>query len=212
MPRISKEESAARRDEIIDACAVLYDARGYHDITMAQIAEGVSFGRANIYNYFSCKDEVMLALLQREHERWADDLDALAAHAAGLSDGELADALAKGLENRVRMLKLLAMNLYDMEQNSSLEALVGLKRAYGRVLASLRRVLAAAKPAWDEARAERFTLSFMPFLHGVYPYAFHTEKQLEAMRRVSVEDPGLSVGGMVRAIVPQLLAAEQGEA
>ena len=48
MPRISKEESAARRDEIIDACAALYDARGYHDITMAQIAEGVSFGRANI--------------------------------------------------------------------------------------------------------------------------------------------------------------------
>ena len=207
MPRISKEESAARRDEIIDACAALYDARGYHDITMAQIAEGVSFGRANIYNYFSCKDEVMLALLQREHELWADDLDALAAHAAGLSDGELADALAKGLENRVRMLKLLAMNLYDMEQNSSLEALVGLKRAYGRVLASLRRVLAAAEPAWDEARAERFTLSFMPFLHGVYPYAFHTEKQLAAMQRVGVEDPGLSVGGMVRSVALQLLAA-----
>ena len=212
MPRISKEESAARRDAIIDACAALYDARGYHDITMAQIAEGVSFGRANIYNYFSCKDEVMLALLQREHELWADDLDALAAHAAGLSDGELADALAKGLENRVRMLKLLAMNLYDMEQNSSLEALVDLKRAYGRVLASLRGVLAAAEPAWNEARAELFTLSFMPFLHGVYPYAFHTEKQLAAMQRVGVEDPGLSVGGMVRAIVPQLLAAEQGEA
>ena len=168
MPRISREESTARRDEVIDACAALYDTRSYHDITMAQIADSVSFGRANIYNYFSCKDEVMLALLQREHERWADDLDALAARAA-------------------------------------LEALVGLKRAYGCALASLRGVLAAARPAWDGARMERFTFAFMPFLHGVHPYAFHTEKQLEAMRKVGIASSGLDVRDMVRSMALQLL-------
>ena len=208
MPKISQEESAARRDEIIDSCARLYETMDYHDITMAQIAKGVSFGRANIYNYFSCKDEVMLALLQREHERWADDLDALAKRASQLSNDAIADGLAQSLETRAQMLKLLAMNLYDMEQNSSLEALTQLKLAYGRVLASLTSVLAAARPEWDEASIRRFTFCFMPYLHGIYPYTHHSEKQLEAMRNAGVAEPGLNIGGMVRTLTLRLLAED----
>lgn len=208
MPRISQEESAARRDEIIDSCAALYKTENYHDITMAQVANGISFGRANIYNYFSCKDEIMLALLQREHELWADDLDVLAKKAPKLSDEKLADGLAASLAAREQMLKLLAMNLYDMEQNSSLEALVRLKVAYGRVVNSLHDLLAAAKPNWDEAHIRRFTFGFMPFLHGVYPYCFHTEKQTKAMREVGVAKPGMTIRQMVRSLALQLLMVE----
>ena len=206
MPRISQEESAARRNEIIDSCAALYETENYNDITMSQIADGVSFGRANMYNYFSCKDEIMLALLQREHELWADALDVLAKKAPELSGEELADELATSLEARQQMLKLLAMNLYDMEQNSSLEALVQLKVAYGRVIDSLQNVLAIAKPDWDKARIKHFTFGFMPFLHGVYPYVFHTEKQTKAMEKVGVAKPGMSVHDMVRELALQLLA------
>ena len=208
MPRISQEESAARRDEIIDSCAELYKTQNYHDITMAQVAEGISFGRANIYNYFSCKDEIMLALLQREHERWADDLDTLAGKAPKLTDGRLADGLARSLAARKQMLKLLAMNLYDMEQSSSLDALVQLKVAYGRVVNSLYNLIAAAKPDWDEVRIKRFIFGFMPFLHGVYPYCFHTDKQTKAMREVGVAKPGMSIRQMVRSLALQLLTVE----
>ena len=209
MPRISQEESAARRNEIIDACAALYETRNYHDITMAQVAERISFGRANIYNYFQCKDDIMLALLQREHELWADDLDALALRARDLSDEELAGCLAESLEAREQMLKLLAMNLYDMEQNCSFEGLVALKRAYGRVIDSLRKLIAAARPDWDDACIDCFVFGFMPFLHGVWPYARHTEKQLSAMREAGVPEPGMSARGMVRSLVLQLLTVEQ---
>ncbi|MDO4851071.1 MAG: TetR family transcriptional regulator [Actinomycetota bacterium] len=208
MPRISKEESRARRDEIIDSCAALYRTENYHDITMSHIAKGVSFGRANIYNYFQCKDEIMLALLQREHELWADDLDALAAQVGRLDDEQLADGLATSLQAREQMLKLLAMNLYDMEQNSRLENLIQLKHAYGRVIASLQGLLAGAKPGWDQARIDRFTFGFMPFLHGVYPYAFHTRKQTEAMEAVGVAKPGMSLHEMVRTLALQLLEAD----
>lgn len=207
MPRISKEESEVRRNEIIDSCAALYRTSGYHDITMSQVAEGVSFGRANIYNYFQCKDEIMLALLQREHELWACALDELAERASELGDEGLASGLAESLQAREQMLKLLAMNLHDMEQNGSLDALVQLKVAYGRVIASLRGVLAAAKPSWGQERIGRFTFAFMPFLHGVYPYTHHTEKQESAMRQAGVEKPGMGVYDMVRSLALQLLAA-----
>ena len=150
----------------------------------------------------------MLALLQREHELWANDLDALTENASGLTDEKLADGLAKSLAAREQMLKLLAMNLYDMEQNSSLEALVQLKVAYGRVINSLHDLIAAAKPDWNEARIKRFTFGFMPFLHGVYPYCFHTEKQTEAMKQVGVAKPGMTIRQMVRSLALQLLTVE----
>ena len=206
MPKLTKEESDSRRNEVIDACEALYREESYHDITMSQIAEGVSFGRANIYNYFQCKDEVLLALLQREHELWAADLEGLAGRAGALGDTLLAEELAATVQAREQMLKLMAMNIYDMEQNSRLQSLVEFKRAYARAIAALRAVLAAAKPQWDDRRADRFIFGFMPCLHGVYPYAHHTEKQRAAMQKAGVPPSDLTVCELVQALASSLLA------
>ena len=208
MPRISREESDARREAVIDSCEALYRAGGYRDVTMTQIAEGVPFGRANVYNYFQSADEVLLALMQREHALWADDLEELVPDAGGLGDEGLADALAQTVARRVQMLRLLAMNLYDIEQNSRVENLVDFKRTYARTIAALKRLVRAAKPGWDEARADRFALAFMPFLHGAYPYAFHTEKQAEAMREAGMPDVDADLAWLVRSCALALLRAE----
>lgn len=209
MPKISQEEALTRREQVIDACEGLFRTRGYHDVTMALIAEGVSFGRANIYNYFQNKDEVFLALLTREHELWATDLAAIGKDVsrdpANWDDETIAQALAGSLGPRIPMLKLLAASLPDMEQNSRHERLVGLKCAYKAVLASLRSLLHAAKPSWNEAREDRFVFSFMPFLHGVYPYAFHSKKQLEAMEEAGVPDCGLGINDLVAPCALKLL-------
>ncbi len=205
MPRISKEESLARRDQIIDACEALYQQKGYRDVTMAQVAERLSFGRANIYNYFQNKDEILLALLQREHELWARDLKQLAANAAAATDEELADGLATSLVRREQMLKLMAMNLYDMEQNSRLENLTDLKRAFACVLEALHGLVAAARPGWGVERVERFVYALMPFTIGIYPYAHHTPKQLEAMEAVGLPKPQSTTYDLVYELVLQLL-------
>ena len=209
MPKISQEESLARRDQVIDACEALYRTQGYHDITMAKIAEGVSFGRANIYNYFQNKDEVFLALLRRENEMWAEDLTTLEHEVAdnplSFDDATLAQSLAATLERRTPMLKLLATSIFDMEQFSRHERLVELKGAYGATLVALRSLLHAAKPSWDEARIERFVISFMPYLHGVYPYVFHSDKQLAAMKDAGVPELGLSVSDMAGTCALKLL-------
>lgn len=205
MPKITKEESLARRNEIIDACEALYQAESYRDITMTQVAAKVSFGRANVYNYFQNKDEILLALLQREHELWAADLESLAARASSLSDEQLADELARSVQAREQMLKLLAMNLYDMEQNSRLESLIEFKRAYKRTVETLGKVLATAKPHWSDERRNLFTFAFLPFLHGVYPYVFHSEKQLAAMEEAGVTQPPLTTYGVSRALALKLL-------
>lgn len=203
MPKISKEESLARRNEIIDACEALYRSESYHDITMTQVASKVTFGRANVYNYFQNKDEILLALLQREHELWAASLVRLREQGP-LDDAHLAKGLAESLEERPQMLKLLAMNLYDIEQNSRLESLVEFKHVYGDAVRALRSLVAGSKPQWDEARMDRFVFSFMPLLHGVYPYVFHSEKQLAAMKEAGIAQPNLTICSMVREIALNL--------
>lgn len=208
MPKITKEESDARRAEIIDACEALYRSESYHDITMTQIAAKVSFGRANVYNYFQNKDEILLALLQREHELWADDLASLRESGMALEDESLADGIAASLEKRTQMLKLLAMNLYDIEQNSRPESLVAFKHAYKRVVDELERLLRTSKPHWNEARASRFVFGLVPYTHGVYPFVFHSDKQLAAMSAANVTHPELSIRTLVRDLALSLLRDE----
>ncbi len=205
MPKISEEESIARRNEIIDACEALYGRCGYREITMGQIAERVSFGRANIYNYFQCKDEIFLALLQREHEKWVYDLTSLRDSPAPLTDEQLAHGLARTLESRVQMLQLMTMNLYDMEENSRLENLVEFKRVFGSAISALRSVAKRFKPLWSEERLQTFTYSFMPFMYGIYPYVFATDKQTEAMEAACVPSASLDIHGISYPFILKML-------
>ena len=72
MPKGSKELTASRKEEIITACEELYKTMSFKKITIKEIGNATSFTRTSIYNYFQTKEEIFLALLQREYERWSD--------------------------------------------------------------------------------------------------------------------------------------------
>ena len=91
MPKGSEELANARKDEIISACAALYETMSFKDITLRDIGERTSFTRTSIYNYFQTKEEIFLALMQREYERWAADLEALLASHEAMTAGRFAD-------------------------------------------------------------------------------------------------------------------------
>ena len=74
MPRASEERTNRRKEEIIEACASLYETMSFKDITMQEISNATSFTRTSIYNYFHTKEEIFLALLQKEYELWIGDL------------------------------------------------------------------------------------------------------------------------------------------
>ena len=65
MPKGSLELTQLRKDEIINACASLYETMSFKDITIRDIANKTSFTRTSVYNYFQTKEEIFLALLQR---------------------------------------------------------------------------------------------------------------------------------------------------
>ena len=202
MPKGSEALTHARREEIIDACAALYETMSLREITIKLIGARTSFTRTSIYNYFQTKEEIFLALLRREYEAWTADLDALPAQPDAAA---LADALARTLERRGTMLRLLSMNLYDIEANSRVENLAAFKTVYAASMQAVRRLLARSGPALSGPAAERFLYAFYPFLFGIYPYTTVTPKQQQAMAMAGVEYPRLSVCEITRNFVEKLL-------
>ena len=186
MPKGSAELTNARREEILAACRKLYETRSFKDITLKEIGQQTSFTRTSIYNYFETKEEIFLALFQREYELFAAELDSLCEREERLSVDELASQLARALERRPLMLKLLSMNLYDMEANSRMERLVEFKAAYGEARAALERCLEKFVPALGEKERQTFLYAFLPFVFGLYPYTVVTDKQREAMEKADI--------------------------
>lgn len=156
MPKGSEELTRARKEEIVSACAALYETMGFRDITIRDIGERTSFTRTSIYNYFQTKEEIFLALLQREYTAWIADLETVLEQNEALSPSGFADAIAHTLEKRTYMLKLLSMNLYDMEGSSRIENLVDFKRVYAAALEAVARCLEKFFPAMTAEDRQAF--------------------------------------------------------
>ena len=103
------------------------------------------------------------------------------------SAAQLVEQIARSLQKRAQLLRLLSMNNYDMESNSRTELLVDFKRAYGRSLQNFRMILRKHCSGLTEDEVEQIMYVFFPFMFGIYPYAEVTAKQREAMQDAGVE-------------------------
>lgn len=209
MPKGSAELTNARKEEIIHACASLYETMSFKEITIKEIGAATSFTRTSIYNYFQTKEEIFLALLQQEYEKWIVDLDRITETHEIMTNDALAQELARSLERRALLLKLMTMNHYDMEENSRIERLVEFKTAYGNSIRALERLLRKFCPQMGPASRQQFLYAFLPFVYGVYPYTAVTDKQKEAMEKAGTDFVYMSIYGMVYACTKQLLAGNQ---
>lgn len=205
MPRGSEELANARKEEIVNACATLYETMGFKDMTIRDIAAKTTFTRTSIYNYFQTKEEIFLALLQREHELWIADLEAIVRSHETLSADGFADELSRTLEKRGCMLKLMSMNLYDMEGNSRIENLVAFKTVYAAAREAVAGCLKKFFPRMSDLDRQEFIYALFPFMFGVYPYTTASEKQKEAMELAHLYYPAYSIYEIVRAFVSRLL-------
>ncbi len=178
---------AQRREEIVNACEQLYQTMSFKDITLKEIGNVTSFSRPTIYNYFHTKEEIFLALYELEYDRWNADLEEILNSDQNYSGEQLADMIAKSLEKRAQLLKLLSMNNYDMESNSREELLVSFKKAYGQSLKNFRMILVKHCSGMSQAEVEQIMYVFFPFMFGIYPYAEVTAKQKDAMTEAGVD-------------------------
>ncbi len=205
MPKGSPELTEARREEIINACEKLYQTMSFKEITIKEIGNVTSFTRTSIYNYFQTKEEIFLALLKREYELWIDSLKERMSEAETMTKDEFAAMMAHSLEERAQLLKIMSMNHYDMETGSRPEHLAAFKVAYGESIRTVEACLDKYFPEMTETRKRDFIYTFFPFMFGIYPYTYVTEKQRTAMEQAGVNYVFMSIYEITYNCVRKLL-------
>ena len=201
---MSKETESVRKEEIINACEELYKTTSFNEISIKLISEKTTFSRPSIYNYFNTKEEIFLALVTREYYKWIEDLNKIY-NKDSLSKEEFANKLAHSLEKRIILLKLISVNMYDMEENSSIECVTEFKVSYGKTIEIVKNCLIKFFKDMDDKEIEKFIYTFFPFMIGIYPYAVVTDKKKEAMKKANVNYEYYSLFEIVNMGIKKML-------
>lgn len=205
MPKGSEELTKARKEEIVSACGRLYETMNFKDITIKDIGNEADITRTLIYHYFQTKEEIFLSLLKREYELWNESMRQMRKEKMAMTPLKFAETMARSLEERKTLLKLLSMNHYDLEENCRMEKLVEFKRAYGRSLNEVDKCLVQYFPDMTESERKGFIFSFFPFMFGIYPYTVVSEKQRKAMELAHVNYVYFSIYDITLTEIMKLL-------
>lgn len=204
MPKGSEQLTNSRKEEIIDVCEKLYQTMSFKEITIKEIGKVTSFTRTSIYNYFQTKEEIFIAFMKREYEKWISELESIFNDNDVMAKGDFAKAVAHSLEKRKNLLKLLAMNLFDMEENCRMERLIELKEYYGNAIKVIQKCLDKFFSMTKE-EIDEFVFAFLPFMYGIYPYTTITEKQKDAMEQAGVPFRYLTIYQITEETINRLL-------
>ena len=205
MRKVTQEQITQKREEIINACEKLYQTMSFREITLKEIGNITSFSRPTIYNYFETKEEIFLALFQREYDRWYEDLITILNSNEQMTKAELSDKIASSLSGREQLLKLLSMNNYDMEVNSRQELLTAFKQSYGRSMQLMCMLLEKFCPDMSVTDIQNFIYTFYPFMFGIYPYTAVTDRQKTAMKEAGINYVYQTVYGLTYSCLIRLL-------
>ena len=195
-----------RKEEVINACEKLYLKLDFKDINIKLISSEISVGRTSIYNYFQTKEEIFLALLEREYLKWNEDLSTLLNQNEKLSKETFIDKITDSLLKRKILLKLISMNMFEMEANSRVESITNFKLAFKESISLLEQCLYKFFNI-KEDRAEEITFTILPFLVGIYPYTSLTDKMKEAIHKANLEYKFYTDKEMIKMGLEKILGA-----
>ena len=134
MPRTrTARPRESKVDELLDAASALFGRDGFSGATTAQIAKAAQVSEKTIFWYFPSKDDLLLALVERDFGRILDGL-----RKAGWPRGELADDLYRLL----RALRPLSHLLPAMHQRAEVSERIA--EARRRFRTANRRFVAAS--------------------------------------------------------------------
>ncbi len=198
----------SRREEIIDACEKLYKEIGFKSVNIKLIGENISCSRTSIYNYFETKEEIFLALVEREYLKWNKDLSKINDRENKISTDEFINKIVSSLSKRKILLKLISMNMYEMEENSSYESVKSYKIAYTESVNLFKKCLIKLLNYSEEA-ATKISFTFFPFMIGIYPYSAVTEKQKKALKELDFKYNYYNIEELIKMGLKNILGGKK---
>jgi len=104
-PTRKERERQRQRQEIMDAALLLFSTKGYHNVSMQEIAQKAEFSVGTIYNFFESKHELYQEILKQHAYKFHD---------------VISDALEKAQDEITALKSYLKAKLKLFRENISL--------------------------------------------------------------------------------------------
>lgn len=116
------EQKAQRRAQILAAARELLADQGMDQLSLSELARRVGLAKSNVYRYFESREAVLLEVLDRDWERWIEELQsqvaALDVTAPGTERARLlVRYVARSAASRPRLCALLSALSSVLERN-----------------------------------------------------------------------------------------------
>jgi TetR/AcrR family transcriptional repressor of uid operon len=130
-----------RRRQILDAAALCFARRGFHQATMKDICEEAAMSPGSVYRYFAGKDDLIAALVERDLVQTVGRIEALGkqnnlpAALRGLADvvlAELADPVLGPLQREIGSEALRNPRVGELLRKSDATVIAALAAALRR--------------------------------------------------------------------------------
>lgn len=144
-------EDPAKRDQILNGAMEVFLANGFHKASMNDICRAAGVSKGTIYVYFTDKDDLFAAMIDRERERLFGDLDGLLTNDSPLADKltlfgtRLAEVICS--DQVIAAQRIVAATVDRLPQIGARFYDAGAQRAHGALLSLLTREIAAGRLA-----------------------------------------------------------------
>ena len=138
----SDEQKLERFEEVKAVTAKLFKEHPYHEITLSTIGENLGWTRANVYKYFSSKEEIFLELSADAYNAYVQDLNKAFSKEKHFTQEDVAKKWASIFDKHREWALYGAILVSIVEENVSLERLKNFKETYYVGLEILERGIA----------------------------------------------------------------------
>lgn len=183
----TQEQIINRQEEIIHACDVLFSQSGYDGVNFKAISKMTSFTRPSIYNYYQTKDEILLDLLKQEMLHWQADFLDIMNSTSSMTKEQYSISITKSLQAHDKMLKLLSILFIFLEKNSRIEKIADFKKTVFYIFGTINESVNKYFPNASKKAKDTFTSVLFPYILGLHPMTYLSEKQLRAVQLAGVD-------------------------
>ena len=195
-----------RRQAILDAAWEMYQTTPYESLAMASVAERVGLAKGTMYLYFATKEELFLALAERELSAWFGELDArLSAERPTWDIPAVVEIACSTLDARPGLTRLLAILSTVLERNIDLETAIRFKRMLMALMARTGALLERRLPFLAPGDGMRMLLRSHALVVGLRHLADPAPVVREALRQPDLAPFTIDFAGELRASMTALL-------
>jgi len=178
----SEEQKIIRVNQIVDVTLELYRSMPYDAVTLTAITDKLDFTRANLYKYFSTKEEIFLVIIERDIKAWAEDICGTLGKHDTIDIQAFSEIWASTLFGHERLVQLMSILNTVIEKNVSVEALTVLKKSMFESFSRISDKITEIVPNMTTELSFLFFNFQMYYAMGLYPATVPNEIQEKAIQ------------------------------